>query len=72
MGSPNALQIDVGRSLRALQADRDVRNVDLQRAFKVAAPEVSRWRTMKDARLSLVKMWANYFGVTIDQFITYQ
>lgn len=72
MGAPNALQIDVGRSLRALQADRDVRNVDLQRAFKVTAPEVSRWRTMTDARLSLVKKWANYFGLTIDEFITYQ
>lgn len=64
--------MDVGRSLRAIQLDRDVRNVDLQRAFKVAAPEVSRWRSMKDARLSLVKKWATYFGVTIDEFITYE
>ena len=64
--------MDVGRSLRAIQADREVRNVDLQRAFKVGAPEVSRWRRMQDAKLSLVKKWANYFGVTIDEFITYK
>jgi hypothetical protein len=64
--------MDVGRSLRVIQASRNVRNVDLARSFKVPAPEVTRWRRMQDAKLSLVKRWATFFGMTIDEFISYE
>lgn len=64
--------MDIGAALKAIQAERGVRNVDLQRALNVKAPEVSRWRAMKDARVSHVKMLADFFGVSIDEFLTYQ
>lgn len=63
--------MDVGASLRILQKDRVVAGIDLARALEVHVATISRWRSYRDMRVSDCKRLADYFGLTIDEFLTY-
>jgi plasmid maintenance system antidote protein VapI len=62
----------IGEKLRRLQRDRNVTNKELWQAFDVPHNEISRWRYMKDMKLSMAIEIANYFGITLDEFVNYE
>ena len=63
--------MDVGASLRFLLKDRVVAGIDLAKALGVPPQTVSRWRNYRDMRVSDCRRLADYFGLTIDEFLAY-
>jgi len=63
--------MNVGASLRALQKDRVIANVDIARALGVHALTISRWRNYTDLQASYCQKLADFFGLTVDEFLSY-
>lgn len=63
--------MDVGASLRALQRDRVIANVDIARALGVHVQTISRWRKYTDLQASYCQMLAGFFVLTVDEFLRY-
>lgn len=72
LAMPRSNSIYIGEKLRRIQRDRNVTNKELWQAFDVPHNEVSRWRYMKDMKLSMAIDIANYFGITLDEFVNYE
>ena len=60
---------DTGASLRISQAKAKVTGSELARAFEVHPQQVMRWRNGKDMKVSLALRFAEYFGITLAEFI---
>ena len=63
--------MNVGASLRALQSDRVIANVDIARTLGVHVQTISRWRSYTDLQASYCQKLAAFFGLTVDEFLSY-
>ena len=63
------MQIDIGRSLRAAQARDRVTGAELAQSFDTVPQQVQRWRQAKDLKVGLTMRLADYFGLTLGEFI---
>jgi len=63
--------MNVGASLRALQKDRVIANVDIARTLGVHVQTISRWRSYTDLQASYCQKLADFFGLTVDEFLSY-
>jgi transcriptional regulator with XRE-family HTH domain len=62
-----------GRALTALLKSRgDPTGVAMARKLKVTPMTVYRWRNSEDMALSRVMQLANYFNLTVDQFLSWE
>ena len=64
--------MNVGASLRALQKDHAISNMDIARALGVHIQTVSRWRKYADLQTSYCQRLADFFGLTVDEFLAYK
>lgn len=62
--------IHFGKCLKIAQAMRDVKNVDIAKEFGVKPQQVIRWRGMADMNMHKVQWFAQYFGMTVDEFMS--
>ena len=64
------MKIDTGASLRVAQAKFKVTGAALAKVFEVHPQQVIRWRTGKDMKVSLASKLAQYFNITLAEFIS--
>lgn len=60
---------NVGKSLRVAQALKDVKNIDLASKFGVKPQQVIRWRNSSDMSLHKVQELAQYFEMSLNEFL---
>lgn len=60
---------NIGKSLRIAQAMKDVKNIDLADKFGVKPQQVIRWRNSEDMPIHRVQDFANYFEMSLFEFI---
>ena len=60
---------NIGRSLKIAQAMKDVKNIDLAEKFNVKPQQVIRWKNTQDMNIHRVQDFADYFGMTLFDFI---
>lgn len=60
--------MDVGKQLQRLQRLGDVSCTQLAHDLKTTPQQVSRWRNMRDMKISIIKKLADYFGVPLEEF----
>lgn len=65
----NAVEHNVGRGLRQIQAELRVTNRKLAEQLGVTPVQVARWRSRRDMKLSRVVELANFFEISIDDFL---
>ncbi len=61
-------RFDVGKSLRKVQAERRVSNIELAKLFDVTPVQVARWRSATDLKFSRVSQLCDHFSISIDEF----
>lgn len=61
--------MDIGKSLRVAQLVYGKTNKKLAEDLNIPVQMIHRWRYAKDMKLSRAKQLADYFGMTIDEFI---
>lgn len=59
----------VGKTLQRLQRLSDVNCTQLAKDLKTSPQQVSRWRQMEDMKISQIKQLADYFKVSVEEFI---
>lgn len=60
---------NIGRSLKIAQAMKDVKNIDLAEKFNVKPQQVIRWKNTQDMNIHRVQDFADYFGMSLFDFI---
>lgn len=60
---------NIGKSIRIAQAINDVKNTDLAEKFGVRPQQVVRWRNNEDMPIHQVQDFANYFGMSLFDFV---
>jgi len=61
--------VDIGKCVRVAQEMRGITSQKLAADFKTNKQQVSRWRNATDMKLSKVNEFAEYFGMTLHQFL---
>ena len=60
---------DVGASLRAAQKQMGVTNRQMAKDFEVSEMTIQRWRNAKDATLTRILDFADYYDETFESFL---
>lgn len=60
---------NIGKSLKIAQAMKDVKNIDLAEKFNVKPQQVIRWRSTEDMAIHRVQDFANYFEMSLGEFV---
>lgn len=58
-----------GRCLKIAQTIREVKNVELAKELGVKPQQVIRLRKMEDISMHRVEWFANYFGMSVSEFM---
>lgn len=61
---------NVGQSIKRAQEIRQITNAAMADDFGVVRQQVHRWQTTTDMRLSKIESFANYFDMTVYDFIS--
>jgi uncharacterized protein YjcR len=61
---------NIGKSIRIAQAMNDVKNIDLAEKFDVKPQQVVRWRSNEDMSIHQVQTFADYFGMSLSEFVS--
>jgi len=59
---------NIGKSLRKMQAENRVSNIELAKDLGVNPVQVARWRNASDMKFSRVAQLANKFDMSIEDF----
>ena len=62
--------MDFGRRLAQIQLERDLTNRDLGDLLGVYPQQVSRWRQVRDVKLSVAATIASALGMSVDDFVS--
>ena len=62
--------IDIGKCVRVAQEMRGVSSKQMAADFKTTKQQVWRWRNAEDMKLSKIEELAEYFKMTLNQFLT--
>ena len=63
------MKIDAGKSLRMAMGGHSLTLTDMAKDFGVHANQIGRWRKSSDMRILLAKKMADYFGMSLIEFI---
>ena len=63
------IAMHVGKTLQRLQRYNDVNCTQLAKDLKTSPQQVSRWRQMEDMKISQIKQLADYFKVSVEEFV---
>jgi len=63
------MNFDFGKALKKAQIDKGVRSKDLAESLGVYKQQVTRWRSMPDARMSLCMRMAKALDMDLVDFI---
>lgn len=63
------INMHVGKTLQRLQRYNDVNCIQLAKDLKTSPQQVSRWRQMEDMKISQIKQLADYFKVSVEEFV---
>lgn len=61
--------IDVGKCIRVAQMKRSIRSDQIAKDFNVAKQQVYRWRNAEDMAVSKASMFAEYFNMSVGEFL---
>lgn len=61
--------MDFGKALIAVQDLKGVRSAQLAEQLEVSRQQIHKWRTKKDARLSLVEKMAKQLDIDVIDFL---
>lgn len=61
--------IDVGKCIKVAQMKRTIRSDQIAKDFNVAKQQVYRWRNSKDMSVSKALMFAQYFSMSVGEFL---
>ena len=62
-------KFDFSKALKKAQIEMDVRSIDLAKELGVHRQQVTRWRSMPDARISLCMRMAKALDMDLVDFI---
>ena len=62
--------IDIGKCVRVAQEMRGVSSKQMAVDLKTTKQQVWRWRNAEDMKLSKIEELAEYFKMTLNQFLT--
>lgn len=63
--------VHAGKCLRMAQANAQITNVKLAADIGHIPQDIVKWRARKDMKLSRAVMLAEYFGLTMDEFVAF-
>lgn len=61
--------IDVGKCIKVAQMKRTIRSDQMAKDFSVAKQQVYRWRNSEDMSVSKALMFADYFNMSVGEFL---
>ena len=61
-------RFNIGKSLRKMQAEQRVSNIELANELGVNPVQVARWRNSSDMKFSRVAELAGRFKMTVEEF----
>jgi len=62
--------VNIGKCVRVAQEMRGVSSKQMAADFKTTKQQVWRWRNAEDMKLSKIEELAEYFKMTLNQFLT--
>ena len=62
--------VDIGKCVRVAQEMRGISSKQMAADFKTTKQQVWRWRNAEDMKLSKIEELAEYFKMTLYQFLT--
>lgn len=63
--------MDIGKNLRVAQLVYGKSNKKVAEDLNIPVQMIHRWRYAKDIKLSRAKQLADYFGITLDEFVRF-
>lgn len=63
--------MDIGKNLRVAQLVHGKSNKKVAEDLNIPVQMIHRWRYAKDIKLSRAKQLADYFGITLDEFVRF-
>lgn len=61
--------VDIGKCVRVAQEVRGISSKNMAADFKTTKQQVWRWRNAEDMKLSQIEKLAEYFKMSLDQFL---
>ena len=62
--------VDIGKCVRVAQEVRGISSKNMAADFKTTKQQIWRWRNAEDMKLSQIEKLAEYFKMSLDQFLT--
>ena len=63
--------IDVGRCLRAAQADTGITSAYLASCLEVKPQQIARWRTCDNLKFHTIQSLCKALGMSLEEFLSY-
>ena len=63
-------ETDIGKCIRVAQAIRDIKSSELAEGLGVVPQQVNRWRNASNIRFHQVQRIAQFFDMTLDEFVS--